>query len=314
MAHTAKTMHQQQQPQLRTALPSADADTLPTASTVAATPVARTPDTTTDLLQATATKPYHIVPDLYRGIVLGAYALDDLHGPGMVAWIAAGFVPGLGTIAALRDGFYSFEVREWGAFLLNLVGLVPFMKGFTNVLDRVLARRLHYFHRMAHVSHQVSHVARHRTMVRAGSQGAAQVVTGGTHEAGAIVLAVKQDAGLLHNRFALPAVLLALVTAVVLLPQLGTFLAIGFIDAATSFSNVISLPVAVSISIVGLLWSLGVLALSLHARSTAKRLKGQAFSRGIVSAMALWLAWFDLLASVIIGITVIYLIVHSLLR
>jgi hypothetical protein len=307
-------MHQQQNPQLRTVLPSADDDTLPTASTTVATPIAHTPDTTTDVVQATATKPYHLVPDLYRGIVLGAYAIDDLHGPGLVAWIVSGFVPVLGTIAALRDGYYSFEVREWGAFLLNLLGLLPFMKGFTNVLDRVLARRLHYVHHIAHVSHKAAQAVRHRTVVRAGSQGTAQVVTGGTHEAGAILLAVKQDAGLQRNRSALPAVLLALVTAVVLLPQLGTFLTIGVIDVATSSSNVIVLPVAVGIGIVGLLWCVGVLALSLHARSTAKRLKGQPFSRGILSTMAVWLAWFDMLVSVMIGITVIYLSVHSLLR
>jgi hypothetical protein len=308
-------MNQQHKPELRRALPSADADTLPIVSTAGATQIAGTADTATDVVRpTTTTKPYHLVPDLYRGIVLGAYAIEDLHAPGMVAWIAAGFVPGLGTIAALRDGYYSFEVREWGAFLLNVLGLLPFMKGFANIIDRALVRRLHHFHRMAHVSHKVAHVARHGNMARAGSQGTAQVVTGGTHGAGAIALAVKQDDSLLRNSFALPAVLLALVTAVASLPQLGIFLAIGFIDAATSLSNVISLPVAAGIGIAGLLWSLGVLALSLHARSTAKRLKGQSFSRGMLSTTALWLAWFDMSVSVMIGITVIYLIVHSLLR
>jgi hypothetical protein len=307
-------MHQQHKPELWRTLPSADADTLPIVSTAVATQIAGIADAATDVVKATASIPYHLVADIYRGIVLGAYAIEDLHAPGMVAWIAAGFVPGLGTFAALRDGYYSFEVREWGAFLLNLLGLLPFMKGFANIMDRALARRLHHFHRMAHVSHQVVHVTRHGNMVQAGSQGTAQVVTGGTHGAGAIALAVKQDDSPLRNSLALPAVLLALVTAVASLPQLGMFLAIGFVDAATSFSNVISLPVAVGIGIAGLLWSLGVLTLSIHARSTAKRLKGQPFSRGILSTIALWLAWFDMSVSVMIGITVIYLTVHSLLR
>src|SRR4029079_15859550 len=81
---------------------------------------------------------YSLFLDLYRGVVRGAYAIDDLHAPGLLVWILMGFVPGVGTLAALRDGYYSLEVREWGALLLNLLGLIPFIKGFANIADLAL--------------------------------------------------------------------------------------------------------------------------------------------------------------------------------
>jgi hypothetical protein len=55
---------------------------------------------------------YRLFLDLYRGVVHGAYAIDDLHAPGLLIWILEGFVPGVGTLAALRDGYFSFEVSR----------------------------------------------------------------------------------------------------------------------------------------------------------------------------------------------------------
>jgi len=56
---------------------------------------------------------YQLFADLYRGAIRGAYALDELHAPGLLAWILLGFVPGVGALTAARDGYYAFEaVRD----------------------------------------------------------------------------------------------------------------------------------------------------------------------------------------------------------
>ena len=253
-------------------------------------------------------KRYHLLGDLYRGIVLGAYAVEDLYMPGMLAWIVVGFVPGLGTLAALRDGYYSLEVREWAALFLNLIGLVPFMKGITNLVDGAFIHRVHQYHRVAHVTHQVIHASRHGRRLHAGTHGTTQVVSGGTHGAAAVALAIKQDDIPSHNSAALPAVLLSLVTTALSLPLIGALLLIGYVDAATPLSQDIPAPVAIGVGIGSFLWSVAVLALSRHARSVAKRLIGQPFARGGISTVAVWLAWFDVVVNLLTGIAVLLLI------
>jgi hypothetical protein len=300
---------QPQQPQSSMGLPSPDDTTLPLPLTQLATqvPSAAAADA------PTTTKPYHLLVDVYRGLVLGAYALDDLHMPGMGVWIVAGFLPVVGSCAAVRDGYYAFEAREWGAFILNLVGLLPFMKGVANVM---VARRFLRLNRVSHVAHQMVRVTRRGRVLGAGTQKAAQIVTGETHGVGAIALVVKQDDAPERNRSAPLALLLALITAVVSLPELGVFLATGVLDTATHQSTALSLPEAIAVASVGLLWSLGVLILATHARRRSRRLKGRPFSRSILSTLALWLAWFDLLVWVLLAIAVIYLyvVVHALPR
>src|SRR5260221_7488685 len=155
---------------------------------------------------ASPAPPYHLSVDLFRGIVEGAYAVDNLHTPGLIALILVGFVPVLGTLAAARDAYYSLEVREWTALLLNLVGLLPFMKGFANLLE---VAQLHRLHPVAHAAHQIAHVARHGRKVRAGSREAAAAITGISHEAGAPVLVVSRRDLPLGNGAAWPALLLA---------------------------------------------------------------------------------------------------------
>jgi hypothetical protein len=142
------------------------------------------------------TAPYNLFLDLYWGIARGAYAIDDLHAPGLLVWILMGFVPGVGTLAALRDGYYSLEVREWGALLLNLLGLIPFIKGFANIAHLA---SLHRFHHTAQFTHRVAHVARHRRGLgvarRSGNvmRHSATAATGSTHAGGALVLVMNHE-------------------------------------------------------------------------------------------------------------------------
>jgi hypothetical protein len=89
---------------------------------------------------------------------------------------------------------------------------------------------------------------------------------------------------------------------------MGVVLLLGYIDAATPLSKVVPAPVAIGLGIGSLVWSVAVLALCRHARSTAKRLKGQPFSRGGISAVALWLAWFNVIVDLLAAIAVVILL------
>jgi len=289
-------MSQQDEP-----IPVTDAPTLADAPTLEVSgPTAVALDASAVLTPST--KPYHLLPDLFRGIFRGAYAIDNLHLPGMLAWIVMGFVPGLGTILAVRDGLYCLEVKDGGGLLLNLFGLLPFMKGFSNIMDVAFVHRVH---RMTHATHQVLHVARHGRMLHAGSQGATTALTGGAHGAGAIVIAVRKDGTPLRNGAAWPAALLAFITAA--LSPLVMVLLLGSIDGVTYVGYVFPLWLALGSGAVAVLWSLGVLALAVHARRTARKMRGQSFSRGGVSLVAVWLAGFGSLTCVVSGAFILYL-------
>jgi hypothetical protein len=244
---------------------------------------------------------YHLIPDLYRGVVKGAYAADRLHSPGMMAWIIVGFIPGLGTFFALRDGYYSVEVRDRAGLLLNLIGLLPFMKGFSNIIDVAFVHRVH---RMAHTTHTVLHVARHGRILRAGSRGPAAVFTGGAHGVGSVAIAVNKEHAPSRNRSAWPAVLLALLSAV--LSPILMVLLVSALEGSAYFGYVLPLPLPIAITAVAMLWTVGVLILAVHARSTAKKMRGQPFSRGGVSLVALCFAVFGVLVSLLVSSFVLY--------
>jgi hypothetical protein len=260
-------------------------------------------------MQEPPAEPYHLLPDLYRGVVRGAYAAESLHTPGMLAWITMGFVPGLGTVFAMRDGYYCLEVRDWGGFLLNLFGLLPFMKGFSNIIDVAFAHRVH---RMAHTTHQVLHATRHERVLRAGSRRSATILAGGAHGASDIVIAVRKDNIPSSNRSAWPAILLALVTAS--LSPLIMVLLLGAITGFPYFGSVLPLPLAVGSGAAAVLWSLGILALAIHARRTARKMRGQPFSRSVVSLVAVWLASFGLLVCIVSAAFVFYLELGALIN
>jgi hypothetical protein len=236
------------------------------------------------------TAPYSLFIDLYRGVARGAYALDDLHAPGLLAWILMGFVPGVGTLAALRDGYYSLEVREWGALLLNLLGLIPFIKGFANIADLALLHRLRH---TAHVSHQVARVARHQRGLRVARRSgnvmrrSATAATGSTHAGGAVVLVMNHERGPRQNAWAWPAALLALITFA--LAPMDIVVALLVVGGQSLLAVSAPLLVVVAAAVAPVMWCVFVLLLAVRARHIARRLRGRPFARPGVSSMAFWL-------------------------
>jgi len=244
-------------------------------------PLAREPD---------QTAPYRLFLDLYRGVAHGAYAIDDLHAPGLLVWILMGFVPGVGTLAALRDGYYSLEVREWGALLLNLLGLIPFIKGFANIAHLASLHRLRH---TAHVTHHVAHVARHQRALQAARRGSrsmqrsATVATGSAHAGGAVVLVMNHDSGPRQNAWAWPAALLALITFA-LAPMILAF-ALLLVGGQSLLAVSAPLPLVVAVAATPMVWCVFVLLVALRARRIARRLRGRPFARPGVSSSAFWL-------------------------
>jgi hypothetical protein len=244
---------------------------------------------------------YHLGADLFRGIFAGAYAIDDLHAPGLLAWILIGFIPVVGSLAAARDAYYGLEVRQWDAFVLNLIGLLPFMKGFANLLE---VTNIHRIHRAAHIAHQVAHVARHGHMAQAASSRMATntVATIG-HEAGTVALLLNKRGFPLRNGAAWPALLLAVVTSIVAPIALSLLLAI--VAGSLYFAHAIPLAVAFGIGLAAVLLSIGTVVLAQHARRTARLLKGHPFSRTLISALAVWLAWLGVLESITVLVFIV---------
>jgi len=237
------------------------------------------------------TGPYRLFLDLYRGVVRGAYAIDDLHAPGLLAWILMGFVPGVGTLAALRDGYYSLEVREWGALLLNLLGLIPFIKGFANIAHLA---SLHRFRHTAHITHRVAHVARHQRGLRVARRGSrtmqrsATAATGSAHAGGAVVLVMNHDSGPRQNAWAWPAALLALITFAVA-PIILVF-ALLVVGGQSLLAVSAPLPVVATGAVAPLMWCVFVLLLAVKARRVTRQMRGRPFARPGVSSIAFWLA------------------------
>jgi hypothetical protein len=236
------------------------------------------------------TAPYHLFLDLYRGAVRGAYAMDDLHGPGLLVWIFLGFVPGVGTLAAMRDGYYSLEVKAWGAFFLNLLGLIPFIKGFANIADLALLHRLHHG---AHIAHSVAHVARHQRALQVAQRGSrtmrhgAAAATGSAHAAGTVALVMNHENVPRQNGWAWPAALLALITFAV--APIIVALEMLIVGGQSLLAVSAPLPVVATVAVATVVWCLLVLLLAVRARRVARRMRGRPFARPIVSSIAFWL-------------------------
>jgi hypothetical protein len=243
------------------------------------------------------TAPYSLFLDLYRGAVPGAYAVEDMHTPGLLVWILTGFVPGVGTVAALRDGYYSLEVREWGAFLLNLLGLVPFVKGLTNIAQ---VASLHRLRHTAHVTHQVARVARRASR---SVQRSAAVATGSAHAGGAVALLIGHDSGPRQNGWAWPALLLALPTFAV--APLYVVAALLLVGGQRLLAVSTSLPIVVAIATAPVVWCLFVLVLARRARRIARHMRGRPFARPGVSSLAFWLGLCALLLTALAGAAVL---------
>jgi hypothetical protein len=247
--------------------------------------------------------PYHLIPDLLRGLFKGAYAVDRMHTPGLLVWIAVGFIPVAGTLAAMRDAYYSLEVRSWGALALNLIGLLPFMKGFTNLVE---VSQLHRVHRIAHTAHQVAHVARHGRGVRRLFGRRNTVVTGVTHEAGAVVLKMEPPPVPPRNGAAGPAVLLGFPLA--MLVSLLVVVIPDFIASGSFFGYHMRPAVAIGVAAGALAASFGALALARQARHLAHLLAGKPFARPFVALVSLWLAWYAVAVSVVLVVLVLVMV------
>jgi hypothetical protein len=233
---------------------------------------------------------YHPLRDMWLGAVYGAHVVDRLGPLGIFAWILTGFVPVLGTLVALRDAQYAWKVRDRWSLLFNLLGLLPFVKGFASVAILARVKRYHHVlhsaHQVAHVAHAAQVVRRGRAVGAAGNRTARSAVTGAAHGAGALASMRHDDtAPLLENRTAWPALVFGLLLLLLLLPTL-----VGVAIAATieSAGLVRRVPPAYLIALggVALLVSLASVLFAQHARQVARRLKERGRARPVVS----WLA------------------------
>jgi hypothetical protein len=223
---------------------------------------------------------------MWLGAVYGARVVDGLGPLGIFAWILTGFVPVLGTLVALRDAQYAWKVRDGWSLLFNLLGLLPFVKGFASVA--ILARVKRY-HQVLHSAHQVAHAAqvvrRSRALGAAGNRTARSAVTGAAHGAGALASMRHDDtAPPPGNRTAWP----ALVFGILLLLPLPTLVGVAIAANVESAGLVrlVPLPYLLALGGVALLVSLASVLFARHARQVSRRLKESGRARPVVS----WLA------------------------
>jgi hypothetical protein len=87
---------------------------------------------------ATATRspiPHHaFIPDALKGILLGDFAAS-LGLAGAVMQIIMGFMPGIGTLAALRDCTADLGKKDNFSLLLNVMSLVPVVGGLSKTAE-----------------------------------------------------------------------------------------------------------------------------------------------------------------------------------
>jgi hypothetical protein len=79
--------------------------------------------------------------DLYRGVVWGDFD-RDLGTGGAIAQSTVGFIPVVGTVAALRDLLACIEQRDALGAVLNFLAVFPVLGGFAKIADA-----LHTVHR-----------------------------------------------------------------------------------------------------------------------------------------------------------------------
>ncbi len=84
--------------------------------------------------------------DLYRGVVWGDFDLQ-LGVAGAIAQSVIGFVPGVGTITALRDLIACLGQRDLLGIVLNILAAFPVFGGLAKTTDAL--HTLHRYHRAA---------------------------------------------------------------------------------------------------------------------------------------------------------------------
>jgi hypothetical protein len=177
--------------------------------------------------------------------------------------------------------------------LLNLLGLIPFVKGFGNIAQ---VASLHRLRHTAHVSHQLARAARQQQALRAARrasrtsrsvQRSATVATGSAHAGGAVVLVIGHESGPRQNGWAWPAALLSLITFA--LAPVILISALLLVGGQTLLAVSAPLAVVVAAAATPVAWCVFVLALALRARRVARQMRGRPFARPGVSAVACWL-------------------------
>lgn len=222
---------------------------------------------------APSTGKYRPFRDIWLGAFYGASAVDVLGPLGVGTWIVTGFVPVLGTIVALRDARYAFRVRDWWSLFFNILGLIPFLEGFSAFA--ILARFKRYQHVM-HSAHQVAHAMKHgRRLGAVGRRAATSTfVTGAAHGVGTLS-AVNYDRP--ASRQSSGAAWPAFVFGLLLLLLAPTIIALAVVANVNSTGLLQLLSVPKLLGLVGLLVVVSVVPLIVaqRARQASKRLEGQ---------------------------------------
>jgi hypothetical protein len=93
--------------------------------------------------------------DIYHGAVLGDFA-PELGLAGALTQILFGYLPGIGTLCALRDALADWHLRDYLDLLLNLLAVIPLFGGLAKTIEvlhhmRRIGRALHVTHRQRHL-------------------------------------------------------------------------------------------------------------------------------------------------------------------
>ncbi len=105
--------------------------------------------------------------DLYRGVVWGDCDLE-LGVAGSLAQAAVGYIPVVGTLAALRDLLACLGQRDRLGIVLNLLALFPVAGGLAKTTDAL--HTIHRYHRrVQRRARRTQHVAAYRAVQAPGS-------------------------------------------------------------------------------------------------------------------------------------------------
>ncbi len=122
--------------------------------------------------------------DLYRGVVWGDCDLE-LGVAGSLAQAAVGYIPVVGTLAALRDLLACLGQRDRLGIVLNLLALFPVAGGLAKTTDAL--HTIHRYHRrVQRRARRTQHVAAYRAVqapAAIGAIGAVGAVAHDTHRA-----------------------------------------------------------------------------------------------------------------------------------
>jgi hypothetical protein len=92
--------------------------------------------------------------DVLAGAIYGDFA-RNLHIPGVITEVTLGFIPGLGTLCAIRDLIANLHFRDRFGVIVNIFALIPFFGGFAKIFDAIHdLKRLHSAMQRSRQHHQ----------------------------------------------------------------------------------------------------------------------------------------------------------------